>query len=381
LTRHPLTGLTGFGYAVPSLSALVIFSLLSFALALFSISKNQARHYSWTALCCLAPLALSWLGLAWFYRNIALYGSGTTPLTADYHQFYVIQRLVQSQVEQLSSTDFLALLLAPTFGTVYLIPKIIGVFTLIKNKLLLIPLFWSLYLYFLTLTFFGAANNRYLLIIFPIIAITIVLGISKFTPRPKSILLGAIMFAVLSLTQSDFVGWNFGPSFSHLQTSLNTANPVVVSTQNSEEVVKNSLQTINYWIRQVAGHTDGQNPYPLMIVVGLGATFLVYTILRIKNIKPTYVSLSIAALVFLLLPYLFIIVRVSQYRPWDFARREQQMLFGNSGEIEFVSPYLKSHASLDSKILIFGPPTSTAYQIGLIAWNCIRLWYQRVISI
>lgn len=387
LSYSAITGVTGFGYAPLNPLALCIY-LFAMLFSSHFYHQPSGNSKSQSIYPLIFTLIFTIPGFVWLIRNYTSYGNISVPLTSGYGQFYGLARQLHADTPaQRLSFSGIAFLLGPSFGTFFLLPKVVGFFNLFKTRKLLLPLFWSIFIYTLSIVFFGDANNRYLLPVFPVLAIMITFGIEKIASwyrqaRPSklapklALLLG---FVLLSLTQSDFIFWNFGPAFSYFKPSQGipaainqTIEPPRAVSSPTLITLKSGLQAFREFLGIMSGHVNlpfiGNHQVQLFIIglVG-GLAVLVIVKLLLSRCFGKYLFIICSAI--LLLPYLFVVWRISGGAIWRFAQKEQELIYNNFGEVTYVSPYLKAHASPGSTILIFGPQTGTAYQTNLAAWN------------
>ena len=403
-SRLPVAGITGFGITPLTLPILVIFAVL-LLLVLKGLLSTPAKHRFRVGNFALTVLTAS-LGLLWFKRNSDLYGNITVPITREYGEFYATQARLLIDTPTLRSDSALwDLWLAPSFGLMFLVPKILGFVRGFIERNLLPHLFWLSYYYVIVLTFFGDANNRYLLPLLPSLAILVTAGVQKIAlylshrtsiTASRYAIFISLFLSIISLTQSKFIAYNFGPAFSFsplstvksspaLSPILPSIIPVTITDMilrsinhaiaHSVVYLRSLLQGVNQVLSVLSADHYPESNFSYLLIIGLSIIAFVSAIGLARYWRKLTLQTFMGFVVLVMIvPYIFIILQVGEFNPSSFAKNEKNLIFNNYGEVTHISPYLSAHAPFNSAILVLGPQTGTAYQTNLPTWN-IELGY------
>ena len=72
--------------------------------------------------------------------------------------------------------------------------------------------------------------------------------------------------------------------------------------------------------------------------------------------------------ILLIITYIFIVYRVAGSRPLQFPILEKNLIYHNSGEVNYISPYLINREK-NGSIIVIGPSTAIAYQANMQVYN------------
>jgi hypothetical protein len=339
----------------------------------------------------ISPLSMGLMGivastgLVWLVRNhtlfknfLSAYGSGIYKNMPIQYQVFAKDMAGSTNPTLFQSFNSIALIALPVFGSLFLIPKIIGIITASFNNhwntVVLFVTFW----YALIIIYSGFPNERYLFVIFPFLSALIVYGIkyiddktSKKISIEKEKLFGLIavtLFALFSLSQSIILSWGFGSSLysaSDLRQISNSSNSIVEKFTISPILEIARLLNIRIGTFAVVDLAPS-----LLIGMGISLMVLIITFVLIKKLSLSKIKIYIVLVSLLLFtPYVVLIFQMSGSNIRGFSKEIELNMYSYWGEANTIVPYFKDHFDPSATTLVIGPQTGISYKIFMKAYN------------
>lgn len=379
-----LPGLTYFAFDRASLTGVFFLGAPFVFLATRRIVFDRKVKPTEVITPLFVSLALGILGSLWILRNIALYAHPVIPyLGGTLFGYYeaILKLEIWSPAVNFELKE-IQLFFLPVFGTLLLLPKILGLLVSLFEKKLFQVGFWFFAWYAIVILYFGQANERYLSIIMPTLVVLITYGISILGRWLQNLSLkklnnflpiSSILFGVASLTQSTFLSWNVGsnlfPSFALRRMLFEESLRAPLTTSIVD--IQQFLISIARLLNTRPGIYSREDVIQLLIVGLLTSLIiLVVTFFFLRFSFKRYIFffglISVIAFTF---PYFAVIWNVSGGNVLAFAKKERNKIYSSRGLTTHVVPYLKENASKDSKVLVFGPDSALSYHTNLAVWN------------
>ena len=379
-----IPGLTYFAFDRASLTGLLFLSAPFIFLATRRIVFGRKIKPTDVIIPLFVSLILGILGSLWILRNIALYAHPVVPflggtLSGYYEAFLklgIYSPAVNFELEEIQ------LLFLPVFGTLLLLPKILGLLTSLFEKKLIQVGFWFFAWHSIVILYFGQANERYLSIVMPTLAVLIAYGISilglwlqnlSFKKLNNFLPISSILFGAASLTQSTFLSWNLGsnlfPSFA-LRRRL-FEEPLPASLTTSIVDIKHSFISLARLLNTRPGVYSREDVIQLLII-GLLSSLIILALALVFlhfSFKRYSFFLGFISVIIFTFPYLATIWNISEGNVLAFTEKERNKIYSSRGLTTQVVPNLRENASNDSKVLVFGPDNGLSYYTHLVAWN------------
>jgi hypothetical protein len=338
--------------------------------------------------------SLTFVGFLWLARNYVLYKSFLSVGDVNIYKDIIFQHRIflNGIAENLSIKDSQAfnasaIFTLPIFGSLFLIPKLVGIFGAIRNSsywntAVLITLFW----YALVIIYSGFPNERYLLIILPFLSMLAVLGVKQLIARlfkntsPEKTDLFCLtvigVYALLSLSQSALLTWGFGslafsPSEIRGMVYSISQNPSAVSDSGNTQFGQNMLISTIRLLNIRLGAFSQKDVVPATLLFGTLSLIIlacIIAVLRFVSIKNIRRIMSLSAIL-LMLSYITFILLVSGFSVTSFPKRLEKSLYNYWGAANIIVPYLEEQEDKSSIILAVGPQTGLSYKLNMKVYN------------
>ena len=332
--------------------------------------------------------AVSVLGAFWLFRNYFLFGgllaANSTGIYKDMllqYQIFIKNTAGNINMARMQSFNNIALIALPVFGSLFVIPKIIGIVVAVPkrhwNTTVLVVMLW----YALVVIYSGFPNERYLFVILPFLSALIVYGIKYIDDKILRIisfgkeklfgLIAVTSFAIFSLSQSIILSWGFGTilfSPSELRQIAFSSN---MGTLKLIELPKESLASIARLLNIRLGTLSNTDAVPLIVLsVFISLAILVCTFILIKSISLSKLKkYLIFTSTLIIIPYLLFVLQMSGGKVNNYSDEVEQKLYSYWGEANTVVPYFKNNSDTSSIVLVVGPQTGISYKTFMKVYN------------
>ncbi len=314
----------------------------------------------------------SLLGFTWIIRNQIIYRvpfSDARPSTIPVHE--VSQILNREPVSQSQKhSELAAPILLKSFGSLFLIPKALGLLVLLLpqylNGFVLVSFMW----YWIWILFMGStASSRYLLPLVPLICIAVGLGAQFISRKLKvSAQYIVILLGLLSLTQSLLISWNMGISvlgYSKLKALASAAS-------TGSEITRN-LTLKDYANVLLASLNSGEETFILhartQILISTLLFIFIVIFLKFSHLQKLSVKAALLISITYIFPYGLIVHSISGGNPLKFAQNEKLKVYNYWGLTNRVIPTLSTFTDQDSRIIVFGPRVPVSDETNLATIN------------
>ena len=377
-----LPGLTYFAFDRASLTGLFFLSAPFVFLATRRIFFDRKVKPTEVIIPLFASLVLGILGSLWILRNIALYAHPVVPFLGEplATTYEAILKLgIWSPAVNFELKE-IQLFFLPVFGTLLLLPKILGLLASLFEKKLFQVGFWFFAWYSIVILYFGQANERYLSIVMPTLVVLIAYGIqvvrswlqNLFAKKLNNFLpISSILFGITSLVQSTFLSWNIGSSLFPSLALRRSLFEEPASLTTSIFDIKHSFISLARLLNTRPGLYSREDVFQLLIIGLLSSLIilaLVFFFLHL-GVKRYILFFGLISVIVLTFPYLAAIWNTSGGNVLAFTEKERNRIYSSSGLTTYIVPYLKENASKDSKVLVFGPDGPLSYHTYLTVWN------------
>ncbi len=378
-----IPGLTNFGFKKPEILTVIFYGMpmmLLGYLVVQSMGGYKLRKISYLPLAYI----ISALGLLWFVRNIVLYENYLSPLNEDFIELARLRTLLGVVVQKNGRVlPLLSLFALSSSGSLYFLPKVIGIVKSFFDKRFYFVLLWVFSWYAISILLLGHASSRYTFLVFPVLSIIIVYGIQKASEifikkeiiKEKFVFIVAALSAVISLSQSIFLSWNFGAIIfpQEILRKIMVGDEFAVG-----EVVtiipRKITSSILSFVRLLNLRADlyGESEIWSLLLIGfvislivLIISFFIIRLITRTNLKALVIIFSLL----LITPYIYTTSKISNGNLKSFTRSEEEKIYNYSGASTHIVPYLKENANSTSIVLVVGPRTGLSYKTGLGSRN------------
>lgn len=395
----PLTNLFGFNFFRVGKIEIGSYIMLSLPVIISLVSSyRQGKPRIKIDLVPIVVIGLvTLLGTIALLRNFILYKGYLTPIgTGPYEdmmfQYEIFFRSISDyrNTENYLSYNNIAVLSLPIFGSLYLIPKVVGIIGSFFKKTWNLPILFLTLSYALVLIYSGFPDERYLFAIFPFLAMFVVLGIQLLTDKFLShitilkkrsyALMAVTLFAIVSLSQSTILIWGFGSqlfSRSELRNIAFSQESVVNTTNPSSKgdsfghFIGNRFVGLIKLLNTRAGILSKQDVVP-SIYLGIAAflVVLVCTLAFIRMFYPKKMNKFVLMIAFLILvPYIVLYFLMSHSRTDGFSKSVEKNLYNYWGEANVIVPYFNNLNDKRGIVLVVGPQTGLSYKTLMKVYN------------
>ena len=377
-----IPGLTYFAFDRASLAGLFFLGAPFIFLATRRIVFDRKIKPIGVITPLFVSLVLGTLGSLWILRNIALYAHPVVPFLGEplATTYGAILKLGISSPAVNFELKEIQLFFLPVFGTLLLLPKILGLLASLFEKKLFQVGFWFFAWYSIVILYFGQANERYLSIVAPTLAVLIAYGVQVVrdwlqnlsTKKLNNFLpISSILFGIASLAQSTFLSWNIGsslfPSLVLRRSLFEMPAPLTTSIFDIEQSFFSLARVLN----TRPGLYSREDAIQLLII-GLLFSLIIFAValffLRF-SFKRYILFFGFISVIVFTFPYLAVIWNTSGGNVLTFTEKERNKIYSSSGLTTHIVPYLKENAAKDSKVLVFGPDGALSYHTHLPVWN------------
>ena len=367
LSVNPTSYFTA-SFPIPNHKILIVTSGLLTILALISSSNSQSISKSWIRNVFLAVIFSS-IGYLWIGRNIPIYGLPFSDQRQTSETVFETESFLK-KIPELTPVprgkEFTSLFFLGTFGTLFLIPKVIGMTMCTINKrtrlIILATLFW----YFLWIGFMGGqASDRYLTYSIPLISIAIAVGSTRLAGIFKTnATLLILAIGMLSLSQSMFLNWNFASLAFKRPQLRNISETLMGRVDKSETITKNFKESlINIAIKLNSPENKFGNHSSLLFISSVTALSIALVITMRLNKKQKMAPLFFSSI--FIIPYLLLALTVSGGDLSKYKTNFRRNIYTYWGFENKVLPLLVAIPKPKATVTVFGPTIPISFETGL----------------
>lgn len=351
-------------FQIPSAPNSLVFLLLASFITFkfinqYSLKKIKARYF-------VLMVFIALLGSIFLLRNYMVFG-GIEEKAPNRNWAMSTEYELGVAKEGGDILEAWSFFLAPYLLLSLLIPRVIGLWVVLRTNRFLLPTSILLIFYSYWVLFLGAADYKWLLPILPYVILITLQGLKKlFSNNIISVAVASLPFFLLS---SKFIFWNLGvltigapnlliPDKAKAILEI-VPSAVALIPKESIEVMTNLTYLLTSRIPLRVQDLPLLLAFSILSFIGLKTMVRLNSKLHLSKLLP----------ILLVSIYVYTIWTVSGGRLSQFERREQDYLFSYWGQNTHVTPYLSANALPQDVILQFSVPTGLSYYTFLKVYN------------
>ncbi|OGG25852.1 hypothetical protein A3E42_06035 [Candidatus Gottesmanbacteria bacterium RIFCSPHIGHO2_12_FULL_40_13] len=336
--------------------------ILLITVALFLLHKNIKPFKKSNLLNLYIFFIFSLPGFIFIVRNFLVF-NGLNETSLIYNWAVSMEKTVGEEIEQGNLYSIFSIFLAPALSAYWLIPKITGLFIMIKKNR---KHFLNLFIIFTWTGYWvigmSAVTVRWLMPILPFLVLSIMVGLKHFFKKINyftQIIFTGILFMILS---SKFIFINLGSLLSGTENLRQIAG----QQQSGSSVIRNGidgfLKTI---IFTLTARTESEKDILQLLI--LSVIFFIL-IKKIADLFGSAKSLKVILLTVFII-YGSVFMWVSNGNLLNFTEREADLVFDYWGQQRYLIPYLKNHSEKDDIVLSYNIQTGLSYYTNMRVFN------------